>query len=147
MNKTENKKQSTKTANNKKVNAKYETLYTALTTAKCKNDLVVAMLKSGYSTTTKPTTTANVNDLYIQFNDLSRVWLRKNRIDFLSTETTCNALETALKNANIKCEKTIEKSDNGCSKRSHRVECIEKSLTAFQVVFDFLLENGVVQLV
>ena len=137
-------------ANATKTNNTYDSMFNELLTAKCKNDLVTTMLKYGMSTTTSPTTTPNANDLYIQFNDFSRVWLRKSRIDFLSTVDTCNSLKNALDENKVDYDKffgVIEKSDNGCSKRTHRLEKIEKTANAFNTIINFLLENNAIKLI
>ena len=141
-------KQSTNNAT--KTNNTYDVMFNELLNAKCKNDLVTTMLKYGMSTTTSPTTTPNANDLYIQFNDYSRVWLRKSRIDFLSTESTCNELQTTLNDNKVNYDTffgVIKKSDNGCSKRTHRIEKIEKTPLAFNTIINYLMSKNAIKLI
>lgn len=127
-----------KNANKINVTANFDEMFNELCKSTNKLALVTTFNKFGYSTTTSPTTTNNINDLYIQVNDKSRIWLRKSRIDFLSLETTCNDLLKVLDNKSLQ---VIEKTDNGCSFRSHRIECIPKTTEYFNIIMKFLLDN------
>ena len=66
-------------SNSKKINTNvnFEKLYTELIECKTKCELVNTMLKYNLYTSTKPTTTQNINDLYIQFNEKSRLLISK----------------------------------------------------------------------
>lgn len=58
----------------------YDKLYNALIECETKHQLVDTMNMFGLRTTTQPTDTKNKNDLYIQFNDKSRVLIGKRMI-------------------------------------------------------------------
>ena len=81
-----------KKTNNTKTNVTvdFTALYTAVNTAKTKNSLITAWLSNGYYTTTKPTTTANTNDLYIQLSDKSRLLFTKKYIKLYTSESIAN---------------------------------------------------------
>ena len=83
-----------KKTNNEKQNAtiNYETLYNELVECKTKCDLVTTMLQYGLYTSTKPTTTANANDLYIQFNEKSRVLISKKSLKVYTNNDNANAI-------------------------------------------------------
>lgn len=141
------KNQSTKTnATKTNITIDFTALFNDILNSKTKFDLVMSMTKNGYMTTTKPTTTNNVNDLYIQVNNGFRIWLRKNRIDLLGLNDDLTALHTILIDNGIKCDDNgvIEKTDNGCQYRTHRIECIEKTVNAFNVIMNYLVTNGMV---
>ena len=76
---------STKT-NATKTNANYTDLYTDLLKCGSKFELVATMIKHGYYTTTQPTTTPNTNDLYIQFNDKSRLLIGKKSLKLYTND-------------------------------------------------------------
>lgn len=69
-----------------KTNANYTDLYTDLLKCGSKFELVATMIKHGYYTTTQPTTTKNVNDLYIQFNDKSRLLIGKKSLKLYTND-------------------------------------------------------------
>ena len=69
-----------------KTNVNYTDLYTDLLKCGSKFELVATMLKHGYYTTTQPTTTKNVNDLYIQFNDKSRLLIGKKSLKLYTND-------------------------------------------------------------
>ena len=88
----------TTTTNATKTNAtiNYETLYNELVECKTKCELVTTMLQYGLYTSTKPTTTANANDLYIQFNEKSRVLISKKSLKVYTNNdhsTAINAID------------------------------------------------------
>jgi len=83
--KTVQKNMSTKT-NATKTNANYQSLYDELNKCSSKFELVATMLKHGYYTTTQPTTTLNTNDLYIQFNDKSRLLIGKKSLKLYTND-------------------------------------------------------------
>ena len=87
-----------KKTNNEKTNVtiNYETLYNDLVECKTKCELVTTMLQYGLYTSTKPTTTANANDLYIQFNEKSRVLISKKSLKVYTNNdhsTAINAID------------------------------------------------------
>ena len=87
-----------KKTNNEKTNAtiNYETLYNELVECKTKCELVTTMLQYGLYTSTKPTTTANANDLYIQFNEKSRLLISKKSLKVYTNNdhsTAINAID------------------------------------------------------
>lgn len=81
-------------ANSEKVNSKvdYSKLYEELIVCKTKQELVTTMLGHGLYTSTKPTTTANLNDLYIQFNEKSRVLITSKSLKVYTSVDHANAL-------------------------------------------------------
>ena len=81
-------------ANAEKVNSKvdYSKLYEELIVCKTKQELVTTMLGHGLYTSTKPTTTANLNDLYIQFNEKSRVLITSKSLKVYTSVDHANAL-------------------------------------------------------
>ena len=84
----------TTTTNATKTNAtiNYETLYNELIECKTKCELVTTMLKYNLYTSTKPTTTANANDLYIQFNEKSRLLISKKSLKVYTNNDHSTAL-------------------------------------------------------
>ena len=84
----------TTTTNATKTNAtiNYETLYNELVECKTKCELVTTMLQYGLYTSTKPTTTANANDLYIQFNEKSRLLISKKSLKVYTNNDHSTAL-------------------------------------------------------
>lgn len=83
-----------KKTNNEKTNVtiNYETLYNELVECKTKCELVTTMLQYGLYTSTKPTTTANANDLYIQFNEKSRLLISKKSLKVYTNNDNANAI-------------------------------------------------------
>lgn len=81
-------------ANAEKVNSKvdYSKLYEELIVCRTKQELVTTMLGHGLYTSTKPTTTANLNDLYIQFNEKSRVLITSKSLKVYTSADHANAL-------------------------------------------------------
>ena len=81
-------------ANSAKVNSKvdYSKLYEELIVCRTKQELVTTMLGHGLYTSTKPTTTANLNDLYIQFNEKSRVLITSKSLKVYTSVDHANAL-------------------------------------------------------
>lgn len=65
----------------------FTALYNDLVLCKSKYELVATMMKHGYYTTTQPTTTANTNDLYIQFNDKSRLLIGKKSLKLYTNQS------------------------------------------------------------
>ena len=65
----------------------FTALYNDLITCKSKYELVATMMKHGYYTTTTPTTTPNTNDLYIQFNDKSRLLIGKKSLKLYTNQS------------------------------------------------------------
>ena len=87
-----------KKTNNEKTNTtiNYEALYNELVECKTKCELVTTMLQYGLYTSTKPTTTANANDLYIQFNEKSRLLISKKSLKVYTNNdhsTAINAID------------------------------------------------------
>jgi hypothetical protein len=85
----------TATANELKVNATYTAIYNEFTTAKCKLDLVNTLNKYGIRTNTTPTTTQNLNDLYVQMYDKSRVLITKKSLKVYTNNEHATAIHTA----------------------------------------------------
>lgn len=87
---------STKVAksNSKKVNnvVNFEKLYSELIECKTKCELVNTMLKYNLYTSTKPTTTNNINDLYIQFNEKSRLLISKKSLKVYTNNENANKI-------------------------------------------------------
>ena len=83
-----------KKTNNEKSNVtiNYETLYNDLVECKTKCELVTTMLQYGLYTSTKPTTTANANDLYIQFNEKSRLLISKKSLKVYTNNDNATAI-------------------------------------------------------
>ena len=83
-----------KKTNNEKTNVtiNYETLYNELVECKTKCQLVTTMLQYGLYTSTKPTTTANANDLYIQFNEKSRLLISKKSLKVYTNNDNATAI-------------------------------------------------------
>jgi hypothetical protein len=86
-----------KKTNNEKTNVtintvfdNYEKLYNALIECETKHQLVDVMNMFGLRTTTQPTDTKNKNDLYIQFNDKSRVLIGKRMIKLYTCDEIAN---------------------------------------------------------
>lgn len=82
-----------KKTNNTKTNAtvemvfdNYDKLYDELIKCETKHQLVDVMNLFGLRTTTQPTDTKNKNDLYIQFNDKSRVLIGKRMIKLYTND-------------------------------------------------------------
>ena len=88
------KKTTTTKTNATKTNVtiNYETLYNELIECKTKCELVTTMLQYGLYTSTKPTTTANANDLYIQFNEKSRLLISKKSLKVYTNNDNANAI-------------------------------------------------------
>jgi hypothetical protein len=79
------KTNATKT-NANKVNTNYTSLYNELLQCTSKYELVATMLKHGYYTSTTPTQTKNLNDLYIQFTDKSRLLIGKKSLKLYTND-------------------------------------------------------------
>ena len=86
------KKTTTTNATKTNVTINYETLYNELVECKTKCELVTTMLQYGLYTSTKPTTTANENDLYIQFNEKSRLLISKKSLKVYTNNDNANAI-------------------------------------------------------
>lgn len=65
----------------------YKSIYDDLCKCTTKKQLVDTMNKYGLRTTTKPTTTPNINDLYIQFIDKSRLLITKKSLKLYTNES------------------------------------------------------------
>lgn len=89
---TTKKTNATKTTNANKVNENYTSLYNELLQCTSKYELVATMLKHGYYTSTTPTQTKNLNDLYIQFNDKSRLLITKKSLKLYTNDETATKL-------------------------------------------------------
>jgi hypothetical protein len=66
--------------------AKYNEIYDDLCKCVTKRQLVDVMNSYGLRTTTTPTTTPNTNDLYIQFNDKSRLLIGKKSLKLYTND-------------------------------------------------------------
>lgn len=76
----------TKKTNATKTNVNYQSLYDELNKCGSKYELVATMLKHGYYTSTTPTQTKNLNDLYIQFTDKSRLLITKKSLKLYTSD-------------------------------------------------------------
>ena len=92
------KKTTTTNATKTNVTINYETLYNDLIDCKTKCELVTTMLQYDLYTSTKPTTTANANDLYIQFNEKSRLLISKKSLKVYTNNDNANAINAIDKN-------------------------------------------------
>lgn len=70
--------------------SQFATLFDALVKAETKAGLVKAMTEAGWSCKTKPTTTPNKGDLYIQLTDGSRLQFKEKTINFYTNEDIAN---------------------------------------------------------
>ena len=86
------KKTTTSNATKVNVTINYEKLYNELVECKTKCELVTTMLQYGLYTSTKPTTTANANDLYIQFNEKSRLLISKKSLKVYTNNDNATAI-------------------------------------------------------
>ena len=121
-----------------KTNAKYNDLYTELLTATCKRDLVDTMNKYGYRTTTIPTTTPNVNDLYVQFSDKSRLLITKQSLKVYTNNDHATAL-------NKVDNKFYFDNVNDGSYRTKR-STVANTLENFTTIFEYYFKNGCIDL-
>ena len=117
----------TAVANSKKVNStpNYEKLFNELCECNTKHQLVDAMNKNGYRTTTQPTDTPNKNDLYIQFIDKSRVLISSKSLKVYTNDENASELK----------DFTFDKVNDG-SYRTKRAT-IAKTVENFNKVFDY----------
>jgi len=127
-----------KTANNAKTNnvINFEKLYNELIIATTKKQLVDAMHQNSFQCVTAPTTTANTNDLYLQFNankcgDVSRVQITSKSIKLWCTETVKNEFT-----------EYVFDSVNDGSARKYRTT-ISKTLENFTAIMTKLLKLNV----
>lgn len=106
----------------------FETLYNQLIDCKTKCELVTVMLSHGLYTSTTPTTTPNVNDLYIQFNEKSRLLIGKKTLKVYTNDV--HAIELAKTNGFI-----FDKVNDG-SYRTKRAT-VQKTVDNFKTIFSY----------
>ena len=146
MKKTENATATKKTAtattktNATKTNATvdFTELYNELIVATTKKQLVDSMKNHNLQCVTAPTTTANTNDLYLQFNankcgDVSRVQITSKSIKLWCTETVKNEFTEYLFDG-----------VNDGSARKYRTT-IAKTVDNFIAIMNKLVTLGIVQ--
>lgn len=105
----------------------FSKLYEELIVCKTKQELVSTMLGHGLYTSTTPTTTPNPNDLYIQFNEKSRLLIGKKTLKVYTNE----AHAAALSNEVFQFDKV-----NDGSYRTKRAT-VSRSVENFQRVFEY----------
>ena len=108
----------------------FQSLYNELITATTKKQLVDTMNKYGLRTTTLPTTTPNVNDLYIQFIDKSRVLIGKKSLKLYTNDKLVDDF------SDYKFDVV-----NDGSYRNRRAT-VEKSVEQFTKLFSYFLTNN-----
>lgn len=118
----------TATVENRTFN-RFENLYNDLCGCVTKCGLVDTMNAYGLRTTTKPTTTANINDLYIQFHDGSRVLITKKSLKLYTNETTATVFD-----------EIIFDDVNDGSYRKKRAT-VSKSVETFKRFFEYFLND------
>ena len=106
----------------------FETLYNQLIDCKTKCELVNVMLSHGLYTSTTPTTTPNVNDLYIQFNEKSRLLIGKKTLKVYTNDV--HAIELAKTTGFI-----FDKVNDG-SYRTKRAT-VQKTVDNFKTIFSY----------
>lgn len=105
----------------------FSKLYEELLVCKTKQELVSTMLGHGLYTSTTPTTTPNANDLYIQFNEKSRLLIGKKTFKVYTNEVHA----AALSNEVFQFDKV-----NDGSYRTKRAT-VSRTLENFQRVFEY----------
>lgn len=133
--KTTTNKTNTKTNNEPKTNAtknnstfNYEKFFNEYVECKTKHEIVSVCTTNGVYTTTKPTDTTNLNDLYIQFFDKSRLKLNKTSLQIY----TCNDISTELETL-FKCKSDVV---NDGTYRTHRLT-LSKTVETIKSVFEY----------
>ena len=91
-NKTNNEPKTNATKNNSTFD--YDKFFNEYVECKTKHEIVSVCTTNGIYTTTKPTDTNNMNDLYIQLFDKSRIKLNKTSLQVY----TCNDISIELEN-------------------------------------------------
>lgn len=120
----------------------FESLLNELSIATCKCDLVNTMSNFGFKCATAPTTTANVNDLYLQFRankcgDVSRLQICKKTLKVYATETVMNEL--------MKVDNSfIFDGVNDGSVRKHRLT-VPRTIENFTAIFNYFLTSGIIE--
>lgn len=126
----------TATENNVKVNATYTAIYDKMKVATCKRDLCDVLKMYGYDTTTTPTTTPNKNDLYIQFNEKSRLLITAKSLKVYTNNDHATALH------NIDSNFIFDSVNDG----SYRVKraTVRNTVENFIIIFDYFVKNNAV---
>ena len=108
-----------------------DALYTELCDCTTKHQLVDAMNSYGLRTTTQPTDTPNKNDLYIQFNDKSRLLIGAKTLKLYTSESI--ATDDYFKSMHF------DKVNDG----SYRVAraTVLKSVDAFKTIFNYFFNT------
>lgn len=135
-NKTKNKKITTEnvtpveneTKNNETFTFNYDQFFNDYIKCKTKHEIVSVCSENGLYTTTKPTDTVNLNDLYIQFFDKSRLKLNKTSLQIY----TCNDISTELETL-FSCKSDVV---NDGTYRTHRLT-LSKTVDTIKSVFDY----------
>ena len=71
---------------NNKMTVDYKGLFDSLCECKTKHELIETLHAFGFHSDTLPTDTPNVNDLYFQLEDGTRLWFRENKIVLLTSD-------------------------------------------------------------
>jgi hypothetical protein len=112
---------------------KINALYNELIVCKTKHALVDTLNKYGLRTTTIPTDTPNVNDLYIQLCDKSRVLFGAKSLKVYTNESHATALSMF----------TFDRVNDG-SYRTRRAT-VAKTVDNFKTVFEYFAKNGCIE--
>ena len=133
-NKTKNKKVITEnvtlieneTKNNETFD--YDKFFNSYIECHTKHDIVSVCTTNGIYTTTKPTDTNNMNDLYIQLFDKSRIKLNKTSLQVYTCTDISVELETL-----FKCKSDVV---NDGTYRTHRLT-LSKTVDTVKSLFDY----------
>ena len=106
----------------------YEKFFNEYIECKTKHEIVSVCSENGIYTTTKPTDTPNLNDLYIQFFDKSRLKLNKTSLQVYTSNDISIELETL-----FSCKSDIV---NDGTYRTHRLT-LSKTVDTIKSVFDY----------
>ena len=109
--------------------SQYTEIYNALSACKTKKDLVDTMNRFGLRTTTQPTTTPNINDLYIQFIDKSRLLITGKSLKLYTNEARVNDF-TGLQ---------FDIVNDGAFR--NRRATVHKSVEMFTAIFEVFMSN------
>ena len=108
----------------------YKSIYDDLCACTTKKQLVDTMNKYGLRTTTQPTTTPNINDLYIQFIDKSRLLITKKSLKLYTNENRMIDFE---------CGMSFDVVNDG-SYRNRRAT-VNKSFETFKSIFSVFMND------
>ena len=118
----------TKVENATLSNINVKALYEDLITCTTKKALVDTMNRYGLRCTTLPTTTPNINDLYIQFIDKSRIQFGKKVMKLWTSEQVVKDLEV-----------TYDQVNDGSYRKCRAT--LPKALEEFEKILKYMLQN------